>query len=229
VDGSGNAYVTGGTLTGFPITANAIETSLSKGALAAFVTTLNATGSGLLFSTYLGGTTRGDNSEGAGIAVDNSGNIYVTGRTAGDFPTTSGALQTTYAGGDFDAFVARISPVVSAASAPAAASAVNSLNLASIGGSIGPLPAAAAGGATQGAVLDRALAPSRAVVPLPVGADADQRRPVLPLSRQPWLDHLFAGFDGRPLQELFLGGKSRGALGIRQPALRSASYEGPAE
>jgi hypothetical protein len=229
VDGSGNAYVTGGTPTGFPITANAIETSLSNRAQAAFVTTLNATGSGLLFSTYLGGTGRGDSSEGAGIAVDNSGNIYVAGRTAGDFPTTPGALQTTYADGGFDAFVAKISPVVSAASAPAAAFAVNSLNLASVGGSIGPLPAAAAGGATQGAVLDRALVPSQAVVPLPVGADADQRPPVPPLSRQPWLDRLFADLDGRPLRDLFLGGRSRGAVGIRQPALRPASHEGPAE
>jgi Beta-propeller repeat len=127
VDGSGNAYVTGTTQTGFPITANAIETGLSRRAWAAFVTTLNATGSGLLFSTYLGGTSTGDISEGAGIAVDGSGNTYVTGRTAGDFPTTAGALQTTFGGGGYDAFVAKISPVVTpllAANGPAAAGKV---------------------------------------------------------------------------------------------------------
>jgi hypothetical protein len=201
VDGSGNAYVSGTTQTGFPITANAIETSLSKRAWATFVTTLNATGSGLLFSSYLGGTRTGDISEGAGIAVDGSGNIYVTGRTAGDFPTTSGALQTTLGGG-YDAFVAKISQAVSAPAAPAAAFAVNSLNLASIGGNIAPVPAAAPGGAAQGAVLDMALMSSQAVVPLLARADADQRLLALPLAKQSWLDRLFADFDSRSLHEL---------------------------
>jgi hypothetical protein len=119
----------------------------------------------------------------------------VTGRTAGDFPTTSGALQTAYGGGGYDAFVAKISAVVSAPSVPAPAFAVNSLNLASIGASIDPLPAGTAGGATQGAVLDMALMSSQAVVPLPARADADQRLLALPLSEQPWLDWLVADFD----------------------------------
>jgi hypothetical protein len=50
-----------------------------------------------------------------------------------------------------------------------------------------------------------ALMSSQALVPLPARADADQRLLALPLSKQPWLDRLFADFDGGPLQELFLG------------------------
>ena len=77
------------------------------------MTKLDATGSGLIFSTYLGG---GANESGSGIAVDGAGSAYVTGSTdSTDFPTTAGAVQTTYAGGETDerlpardAFVAKI-------------------------------------------------------------------------------------------------------------------------
>ena len=49
-----------------------------------FVTELNSTGTALVFSTYLGGSY---NDQGAGIAVDNSGNVYVGGYTTSiDFP-----------------------------------------------------------------------------------------------------------------------------------------------
>src|SRR5437879_12463271 len=62
----------------------------------AFVTKLNATGSALLYSTYLGGS---NYDWGQGIAVDADGNAYVTGGTSSsDFPTTAGAFQTTYGG-----------------------------------------------------------------------------------------------------------------------------------
>ena len=57
------------------------------------MTKLNPTGSGLVYSTYLGGS---DYDYGGGIAVDTSGNAYVTGLTfSSDFPTTAGAFQTT--------------------------------------------------------------------------------------------------------------------------------------
>ena len=58
------------------------------------MTKLNPTGTGLVYSTYLGGS---GNDEVASIAVDTSGNAYVTGYTySSDFPTTAGAFQTIY-------------------------------------------------------------------------------------------------------------------------------------
>src|SRR5260370_30021289 len=60
----------------------------------------------LVYSTYLGGS--GDDF-GLGIAVDGAGSAYVTGQTfSTNFPTTSGAAQTTYAGGFSDAFVTKL-------------------------------------------------------------------------------------------------------------------------
>ena len=61
------------------------------------MTKLDATGSALVYSTYLGGS---DSDHGLGIAVDGAGSAYVTGDTSStDFPTTAGAAQTTLAGG----------------------------------------------------------------------------------------------------------------------------------
>ena len=91
VDSSGNAYVTGTTGGGFPVTPGAFQTTLG-GAQNAFVSKLNPTGSALVYSTYLGGT--GPDASNA-IAVDSSGNAYVTGyTTSNNFPVTSGAFQT---------------------------------------------------------------------------------------------------------------------------------------
>ena len=104
MDSAGNAYVTGYTAsTDFPTTPGAFQTTYG-GNQDAFVTKLNPTGTALVYSTYLGGTS-GD--YGLGIAVDTAGNAYVTGGTEStDFPTTAGAYQTTY-GGTYDAFVAK--------------------------------------------------------------------------------------------------------------------------
>src|SRR5664279_5656754 len=76
-----------------------------------FVTKMNADGSGLDYSTYLGGDKFDNFEQGYGIAVDSSGSAYVTGDLGnnGDFPTTPGAFQTT-AGGGRDAFVTKLSP-----------------------------------------------------------------------------------------------------------------------
>ena len=108
LDGFGNAYVTGGTYNpNFPTTPNAWQITFGGGDADAFVSELNAAGSGLLYSTYLGGR---NIDRGSSIAVDASGNIYVTGITEStNFPTTPGAFQTTYGGGYTDAFVAEIS------------------------------------------------------------------------------------------------------------------------
>ncbi len=104
VDTAGNAYVTGYTYsTNFPTTAGAFQTTYG-GSQDVFVTKLNATGTALVYSTYLGGT---DDEEGQGIAVDTAGNAYVTGYTySTNFPTTAGAFQTTFGGGA-DVFVTK--------------------------------------------------------------------------------------------------------------------------
>jgi hypothetical protein len=106
VDGGGNAYVTGFTTsTNFPTTANAFQTTFGGGLEDAFVTKLNASGTALVYSTYLGGSGA---DLGAGIAVDGGGNAYVTGLTnSTDFPTTAGAFQTSF-GGTYDAFVTKL-------------------------------------------------------------------------------------------------------------------------
>ena len=110
VDANGNACVTGRTNSiGFPLM-NAWQSQL-LGDFDAFVTELNSQGNALLFSTYLGGS---GNDEGSGIAVDSSGSIYVTGGTSSlsgdDFPTTSGAFQRLFGGGNNDAFVTKFDP-----------------------------------------------------------------------------------------------------------------------
>ena len=116
VDASGNAYVTGFTTsTNFPTTPGAFQITFG-GVENAFVTKLNPTGSGLVYSTYLGGSTGlgGGGDEGLGITVDASGNAYVTGVThSTNFPTTLGAFQAVL-GGDQDAFVTKLSPTGSA-------------------------------------------------------------------------------------------------------------------
>jgi hypothetical protein len=111
VDAAGNAYVTGytGSTTDFPITPNALQPSFGGGKWDAFVAKLNPAGSKLVYSTYLGGS-GGD--AGAGIAVDAAGKAYVTGYTGSttDFPITPNALQPSFGGGKWDAFVAKLSP-----------------------------------------------------------------------------------------------------------------------
>jgi hypothetical protein len=106
VDSSGNAYVTGSTDSAiFPTTAGAYQTAL-VGFGNAFVTKLNPTGTGLIYSTYVGGGTDG----GYGITLDSSGNAYVAGKTANsNFPVTSGAFQTTCTNGIYStAFVFKL-------------------------------------------------------------------------------------------------------------------------
>ncbi|GIV30602.1 MAG: hypothetical protein KatS3mg028_1668 [Bacteroidia bacterium] len=105
VDGSGNAYVTGYTVsTNYDITAGAFQTT-NGGGSDVFVTKLNSTGTALVYSTYLGGS--GDD-YGYDIAIDGSGNAYVTGRTCStDYDITRGAFQTTN-GGSADVFVTKL-------------------------------------------------------------------------------------------------------------------------
>ena len=115
VDAFGNAYITGYTFSiDYPITANALQ-RLYGGNVDAFVTKLNATGSALLYSTFLGGNGAentglvSDNLPVGSIVVDNLGYAYVTGKTESEnFPVVR-AVQSSLRG-DSDAFVAKIDP-----------------------------------------------------------------------------------------------------------------------
>jgi len=107
VDSAGRACVTGTTYSSNFPTANPAQ-SAAGGAGDAFVTLLASAGNALVYSTYLGGS---GYDSGRAIALDASGNAYVTGYTesSSDFPTTTDALQTTFGGGTEDAFVTRLS------------------------------------------------------------------------------------------------------------------------
>ncbi|MGA1872395.1 MAG: SBBP repeat-containing protein, partial [Thermoplasmatota archaeon] len=118
IDTIGNAYITGytdylpnlPTLTFYPTTAGAYNTT-HNGYRDVFVTKLNTTGSSLVYSTFIGGS---GHDYGEDIAVDTEGNAYITGWTYydhTDYPTTSGAYDTTYNGGPCDAFVTKLDPV----------------------------------------------------------------------------------------------------------------------
>jgi hypothetical protein len=104
LDSSGNAYVTGSTTsTNFP-TSSAYQGTNAGGA-DIFVAKLDSTGATLTYSTYLGGN---DYDSGSAIAVDLSGNVYITGATSSsNFPTQSTVFQQTY-GGKGDAFVVKL-------------------------------------------------------------------------------------------------------------------------
>ncbi|MET0648839.1 MAG: SBBP repeat-containing protein [Pyrinomonadaceae bacterium] len=105
VDSAGNAYLAGFTTsTNFP-TANALQAA-NGGFQDAFVTKLNAAGTALVYSTYLGGS-GGDQAR--GIAIDSSGNAYVTGFTGStNFPTANPFQAAQGAGNSQDAFVTKL-------------------------------------------------------------------------------------------------------------------------
>jgi Beta-propeller repeat len=106
IDSAGRAYVTGlSSSADFPTTAGAFQKS-NKGGTDGFVTVFNPTGTKLVYSTLLGGSS---NDQGFTIAVDSAGKAYLTGVTSSsDFPITPGSFQTKYGGGNSDAFVAKI-------------------------------------------------------------------------------------------------------------------------
>ena len=112
---SPSVYVTGSASSvSFTTTAGVIQPAYGGGSSDAFVTVINSTGSApAVYSTFLGGS---DTDTGFGIAVDSSGNAYVTGQTASGttstkpFPLKSPALQSKFGGGTFDAFVTELNP-----------------------------------------------------------------------------------------------------------------------
>ncbi len=113
VDQEGQASLTGATTSpNFP-TINAIDDSLGNGKSTpqsdVFVTTLDAQGATLTFSTFLGGT---GTDIGHSLTLDDEGGLYLTGETAEGtgFLVTGSAFQATYGGGETDAFIAKINP-----------------------------------------------------------------------------------------------------------------------
>ncbi|MEA2203887.1 MAG: hypothetical protein QOE77_663 [Blastocatellia bacterium] len=113
IDSTGSVYVTGRTTSStFPVV-NPIQGTYSGGPGAdAFITKINAAGSALVYSTYLGGNagTGGGFTAGFSIKTDSTGAAYITGQTrATNFPTAN-AIQATFGGGspDGDAFVTKL-------------------------------------------------------------------------------------------------------------------------
>src|SRR5439155_26456745 len=106
VDGSGNAYLSGYTYsTDFP-TQNAFQSS-NAGGVDVFLTAVNAAGTGLIYSTYLGGSGQ---DRLFGMVMDAIGSVYLTGDTQStDFPRTANAFEATNKG-QGDVFVCKFSP-----------------------------------------------------------------------------------------------------------------------
>jgi len=130
VDATG-VYVSGNTTsTNFPVTSTAAQKTfggMSKGCVPSStqtcgdvtITKLNPTGSGLLYSTYLGGSL--DENPGMSLALDAGGSVYVTGQTDSvNFPVVTPLDQkdyngatyngATYGGGASDAFLTKLNP-----------------------------------------------------------------------------------------------------------------------
>jgi hypothetical protein len=119
VDAAGDVYVAGQTYsTDFPVSAGAFQTAnhgAPAGRGSAFVTKLNAAGTAIVYSTYLGGSGNSQGADGAsGLAVDSSGDAYVTGAAySSNFPVTPGAFQTTNKGAANNVtsgFVSKLNP-----------------------------------------------------------------------------------------------------------------------
>ncbi|MGA2844468.1 MAG: choice-of-anchor D domain-containing protein [Candidatus Acidiferrales bacterium] len=109
VDANGNAAIAGTTTsTDFPVTDGSTRTAGSNDAT---VTEVNAAGSQLVFSTLFGGNGAEATQGPGGIAMDSSGNVFVTMDTnSTDLMTTTGAFQTAYGGGTSDGFLAIVGP-----------------------------------------------------------------------------------------------------------------------
>jgi hypothetical protein len=117
VDSSGDAFITGQTTSiDFPTGTNGgVVAAPNPNSGAVYVAELNPTGSSLLYSTYLAGSTTSGGESGFGIEVDSTGKVYVTGVTfATDYPTTSNALKPGPLGSNVGtAFVTKLDPTAS--------------------------------------------------------------------------------------------------------------------
>lgn len=107
VDHAGDTYLAGETSSANFPTAHPLQGRRNGTGESAFVAKLDPAGT-LVYATYLGGSL---DTAARGIAVDARGDAFVTGVTnSANFPTTRGALQRSYGGGPFDAFVTKLNP-----------------------------------------------------------------------------------------------------------------------
>jgi|GEM_PF-3587383 len=111
VDSAGQAHVSGRTESErFPVTPGAVQPSYGGGLSDAFFTKLNAAGTSLVYSTFLGGSKEENRTVGA-VALDPAGNAYLAGGTdSTNFPTHN-ALQPAYGGNpETEAYVTKLTP-----------------------------------------------------------------------------------------------------------------------
>ena len=108
VDSAGCVHLVGLTTSRDLPSVNPIQAGFGGGEWDVFVAKLNATGSGLEFASYLGGS---GNDQGASIALDGAGNIHIAGATDSPNFTASQPVQGKYGGGAYDALVAKITMV----------------------------------------------------------------------------------------------------------------------
>jgi hypothetical protein len=120
VSKSGLAYISVDALSGYPTTSNAYLQTYPNhsygGSYNGALAVLSANGSTLVYSTYFGGTANGSYGPdyATAVAVDGSGNAYLTGQAGGgNFPTTTGAYQTTYMPSSNASYVAKFNPNLS--------------------------------------------------------------------------------------------------------------------
>ena len=116
IDSAGSPFVAGCTgSTDYPTTAGAFDCSYNGGGYDVFVSKLSSDLSSLTASSFIGG---GSDDRAFAIAIDSAGSPFVAGWTRStNYPTTAGAFDSSYNGGDYDVFVSKLSSDLSSLTA----------------------------------------------------------------------------------------------------------------